>query len=517
MLALATTWPGGHLPRETATMLQNALTDPPAQSVDDLPTNWIPTHESAKPPPPTRVLNLITGFRRSKTMFAAVSLGIFNALASGGKSCGTLATNFKLDPDALERLLDACVGLKLLQYDKDKDLYGNTDDSKHYLCSKSPLTLSGYIHASNNCFWQLWERLEGEIREGTNRYKQAFNFDGPFWAYLFKTKKDKEQFRSGTHGFGQITSPNLVKAFPLGGYKTLVNLGGGTGHFAIAACTEYKDLEAEVFEIEDACEDAKRTIAAAPESVRNRIKVTKGDFFSDELPEADLYCLARILHDWPEDKILALLKKVFDRLKPDGTPDCGEVAQRRSVRPGLGSDAELEHVSNRPGKGADGLAQYRELLRKADFGQVQVAITDSPLDCILAEKLPGEQEPPKIKTIVDYPAVAWRNRAPFADEAAMYWAFFEHAGVGFVLADLDGNLLLVNKAFADIVGRTVSETRQINYKALTPEGCADEDAEQMDALRLHRSIGPFAKQYVFPDKKTLVSVRVRLEAHPDRR
>lgn len=37
-----------------------------------------------------------------------------------------------------------------------------------------------------------------------------------------------------------------------------------------------------------------------------------GDFFEDELPKADLYILARILHDWPDEKVHILLKRVAD-------------------------------------------------------------------------------------------------------------------------------------------------------------------------------------------------------------
>ena len=64
---------------------------------------------------PGVVLDLLESFRRSKTMFAAVSLGIFDALEAGPKSLSALAEELKLNPDALERLLDACVGLQLLE------------------------------------------------------------------------------------------------------------------------------------------------------------------------------------------------------------------------------------------------------------------------------------------------------------------------------------------------------------------------------------------------------------------
>ncbi len=65
-------------------------------------------------PDPSVVLDLLEAFRRSKTMFTAVSLGVFDALESGPRKLTELASDLKADPDALERLLDACVNLQLL-------------------------------------------------------------------------------------------------------------------------------------------------------------------------------------------------------------------------------------------------------------------------------------------------------------------------------------------------------------------------------------------------------------------
>ena len=41
-----------------------------------------------------------------------------------------------------------------------------------------------------------------------------------------------------------------------------------------------------------------------------------GDFFKDQLPKADLYILARILHDWTDEKVHALLRKISDACTP---------------------------------------------------------------------------------------------------------------------------------------------------------------------------------------------------------
>ncbi len=60
------------------------------------------------------VLELLENFRRSKIMFAAVKLGVFDALQERPQSSRDLAAKLNCNDEAMERLLNACVGLQLL-------------------------------------------------------------------------------------------------------------------------------------------------------------------------------------------------------------------------------------------------------------------------------------------------------------------------------------------------------------------------------------------------------------------
>ena len=71
-----------------------------------------------------------------------------------------------------------------------------------------------------------------------------------------------------------------------------------------------------VFDLAEAVPLAREMIAAAP--VAERVTVVAGDFFQDELPAGDLFALGRILHDWSDNKIRSLLKRIFERLPAGG-------------------------------------------------------------------------------------------------------------------------------------------------------------------------------------------------------
>src|SRR5260221_606563 len=101
------------------------------------------------------------------------------------------------------------------------------------------------------------------------------------------------EFLNGMHGFGRLSSPRVVAAFDLSHFRRMVDLGGASGHLAAAARERYPELEAVVFDLPAVAKLYPGTMA--------------GDFFTDLLPEADLYAVGRILHDWSELKIHTLL------------------------------------------------------------------------------------------------------------------------------------------------------------------------------------------------------------------
>ncbi len=333
-------------------------------------------------PDPAGILELITAFRRSKVLFDSVALGVFDALSNGPRPLAWLADRLRADADALERLLDACVGLGLLS--RTPEGYGNTPAASAYLCRESPERLTGYINYSNEVMWSMWAHLKDAVRAGTHRWKQAFGWDGNIFSHLYHTEDARREFLMGMHGFGLISSPHVVSAFDLGRFGRLVDLGGATGHLAIAACRRYPQLEAVLFDLPEVLPLAKEIIGGSPAA--GRIRLVEGDFFSDPLPEGDLYSLGRILHDWSEQKILLLLGRIYQRLPAGGALLVAEKLLDDDKRgPSWAQMQSLNMLVCAEGKERT-LAEYESLLARAGFAEVCACRTASPLDAILAVK-----------------------------------------------------------------------------------------------------------------------------------
>lgn len=331
---------------------------------------------------PAPILDLLEAFRRSKTMFAAVSLGAFDALSSGPKNLTALAGELACSRDGMERLLDACVSLGLLV--KNGSDYSNTSAAQTYLTKDSPRRMTGYISYSNSVMWKLWAHLEDAVREGSHRWPQAYGWDGPIFSNFFKSEEAKREFLMGMHGFGVISSPQVVSAFDLSAFQHLVDLGGATGHLACAACARYPHMSATVFDLPDAIPLADEIIAATP--VADRVTTQGGDFFVDALPPADLYAVGRILHDWSEDKVHRLLQRIAEALPEGGGLLIAEkMLSDDKTAPRWALMQSLNMLTCTEGKERT-LPEYVLLLTQHGFRHIRGSRTQGPIDAILAIK-----------------------------------------------------------------------------------------------------------------------------------
>jgi len=333
-------------------------------------------------PDPSPVTDLIEAFRRSKIMFAAVTLGVFDRLHDAPARATDLASAGGANADALERLLDACCMLGLLE--KAGGVYRNAAVAETYLVSTSPNTLTGYVQYSDSMLYPIWGNLVNGIREGSHQWKTTFGFDAPIFSHFFRTEEAMRSFLLGMHGFGQLTSPRVAAAFDLSRFRRMVDLGGATGHLTIAACEHYPGLRGVVFDLAGPAQMAREK--AALSAARDRIEVVEGDFFTDELPEADLFALGRILHDWSDDKIDRLLRRVFDRLPEGGGVLLAEqILNDDGVGPPWANLQSVNMLLITEGRERT-FDEYRRILERVGFSSVEGRKTGSTLDAILAIK-----------------------------------------------------------------------------------------------------------------------------------
>lgn len=334
-----------------------------------------------------RIIELMDGFKASKALFTASEMCVFDLLQSKpGLDAAQVAQEIKASTKGTECLLEACVSLGLLKSKErkyQKPVYKNTDMAKRFLLSDAPFSLHGYIQHCNNTVWPLFSHLESAVREGTNQHEKAFGKKSKdmFQDTFYNSQEVKLRFMNAMHSIAKVTGKAVATAFDLSRFKTACDLGGCTGAMAYEFTKAHPGLSVTVFDLPVVVEMIEHF---HPQHTDNRVSFVAGDFFKDELPKADLYILARILHDWPDEKVHILLSKIADAC----TPGCGLLLSeifldedRRGPSRGL-----LQALSMSEGK-QRGATEYSLLLKSHGFTTAQVRHTDNFLDAMLCIKV----------------------------------------------------------------------------------------------------------------------------------
>jgi SAM-dependent methyltransferase len=103
----------------------------------------------------------------------------------------------------------------------------------------------------------------------------------------------------------------------LGERRRLLDIGGNSGAFALAACRRHPGLLATVFDLPVVAAIGREHVAGTAEAAR--IRFVAGDMRRDPLPDGhDAVLLKSVLHDWPEPEAQAILTRAARRVAPGG-------------------------------------------------------------------------------------------------------------------------------------------------------------------------------------------------------
>ncbi|XP_012689509.1 probable bifunctional dTTP/UTP pyrophosphatase/methyltransferase protein isoform X2 [Clupea harengus] len=335
---------------------------------------------------PHKIVDLMDGFKASKALFAACKLNVFDVLSvSADLSPKEVAERVKASEEGSARLLDACVSLGLLERrtrDDGDHVYSNTEEASRFLVADSPLSLHGYILHCNDLVWPLFSHLESAVREGTNQYERAFGkkSEDLFQDAYYKKEEVKLRFMNAMHSIAKVSVKDLATAFDLSMFKTACDVGGCTGAMAYEFTQIYPEMSVTVFDLPQVIAMSDRF---QPKDQNDRVTFVAGDFFKDPLPKAELYILARILHDWSLEKVHQLLDKLSKECNPgSGVLVCEILLDEEQRGP---SRAFLQALSMTEGSQRSA-SQYTLLLGQHGFTQTHLKHTNNLLDAVLFVK-----------------------------------------------------------------------------------------------------------------------------------
>ena len=258
---------------------------------------------------PTSIFEHFRGSHATELLTAAVAhLRLFELLAERPLMFNEIEQRLKLSQRAATVLMTAMRAMTLIEPDGIGRLR-LTAMAREHLVPGGEYFVGDYVGlgASSPGVVAMTERLT------SNQLARAEQADaGAAFIYREGLESAMEQEQSARRltlalsGRAKNVAPVLAERIELDG-GTLLDLGGGTGIYAIACLRRHPTLRAIVFDRPEVLKVAAEF--AESYGVTDRVKLHPGDMFTDSLPHADAILLSNVLHDWDVPECRQLIQR----------------------------------------------------------------------------------------------------------------------------------------------------------------------------------------------------------------
>lgn len=268
---------------------------------------------------PTPIFELFRGSYGTELLTAAVAhFDLFGALDTP-RTFDELRASLNLAERPAVVLVTAMRAMGLLTQDESGRLRPSDLASEH-LTIGGDFDVSGYLGlaARSPGVLEMVERLRTNRPAGSETEQ-----DGAAFIYREGIESAMEREASARSltlalvGRARNVAPHLARVAPLEDASLLLDVGGGTGIYAIACLQARPGLRAQVWDRPEVLKVAREMAEA--HGVADRLELIPGDMFADPVPTgADGILLSNILHDWDRPECLALIARLAATLQPGG-------------------------------------------------------------------------------------------------------------------------------------------------------------------------------------------------------
>jgi hypothetical protein len=253
------------------------------------------------------------GVVAAQAIHAAARLRIADLLASGPRSVTDLAADAGADRSALERLLRALSTFEIFTVLPD-GRFANTPLSEQLRADAPESQRDAAMFLPAAFLWRPIGELFESVRTGEPAFQRIFGQQ--FFDYLASHAEDAAVFNSVmTQGIA-MTAPAVIAAYDFSIFTKVIDIGGGQGALLREILLATPGLHGVLFDLPQAVARATEVLAG---DAAGRCEVVGGSFF-DSVPEGgDLYTLKGVIHDWPDEDAVRILRNVRRSFPPAGT------------------------------------------------------------------------------------------------------------------------------------------------------------------------------------------------------
>jgi O-methyltransferase/methyltransferase family protein len=365
---------------KTATMMRSVSVPPPTvvRLVERARHYLMRVHQRTVPPY-AAMLEMIMNAWSAQAITVAVELGIADALADGPLAADELASRVNADADALDRLLRALVGRGVFRQRRD----GRYELNALAKCLRpdAPLSVAGMARmVGSHEHREHWSYLSEAIRTGKPVIKIVHGIEG--FDYLSSEPEVAKVFNRAMAETTEMSVGALLAAYPFDRYPTVVDVGGGIGQLLAAIVAVTPNTHGILYDLPHAVAEAPTLLSR--HGVADMVRVEQGSFFDCVPTGGDIYVLKMIIHDWPDEQAIEILRNVR-AAATIGTPILLiEMVIPDHRRDFAGHWTNLEMLLMQAGRERTA-EQYRDLLQRAGFHLTRVVPSASPFSLVEAK------------------------------------------------------------------------------------------------------------------------------------
>lgn len=316
----------------------------------------------------------VYGFRTSRIILTAFELDLFSKLADKSMSPEYLSKIIGSDARATDRLLNALCALGLVK--KNKGQFANTKIARDFLVSGKPQFMAGLTHTANQ--WQSWHTLSAAVCRGTAVLERK---TGPV------DEKRLPGFIAAMHERAMPQAPRIVKLLDLSTVCRCLDIGGGSGAYAMALARAKKSIRAVVFDLPDVLPLTRTYVRQA--GLLSRFDFIGGDFHRDNWGSGyDLVLLSAIVHMNSPEENQRLIAKAAKSLHRGGQLVIQDFIMRPDrTRPAVGAFFALNMLVATAHGDSYTASEVRDWMRTA--GLKRIVHKSTPFDASLMIGIKG--------------------------------------------------------------------------------------------------------------------------------
>jgi SAM-dependent methyltransferase len=270
------------------------------------------TTTPSAPPPQVVLSQMINGYWVTGSIHAAARLGVADKIAGAPRPVAELAREVGADADALYRLLRALAGLGIFVEGPARS-FGHTPLSEA-LREGVPGSMRGLAVLTGLGHLRAWPEIVHSVRTGQTAFEKVFG--EPLFEHLTSDAELGAAFDAAMSGYTAATSAAVAGVYDFTRYRKIVDVGGGNGALLAAILPKVPLSSGIVFDLPAVAERARAFLTAR--DLAGRCDVVAGDFFQAVPAGGDAYAMKMIVHDWDDQRSIAILKNVRRAIRPEG-------------------------------------------------------------------------------------------------------------------------------------------------------------------------------------------------------